>query len=292
MIGHLVRESSVGLPQRVSRLAAKGGAEMVLAEIERSRSDHVRRLYIEELAKRGTMPEVSMNRFIQAVADIRGDFEQRSAWHAVLETQAISPAQQVGILNAVAKMHSAFEQRSVLEKILPVLDEDAAVNQAFRSVMGKMQSDFEIRSTLAGMANANSLDPRRTMLILDSTVAIKSDFERASVLKATVKHLASGGNDAHAAYIRSAARLHSDYERRGVLVVLVENVALDRTGYSLALDATDPIASQHEKHIVLMAIAKTMPRDDSMMLRFREVAKRLGDHERQQVEKALVPASL
>ncbi|MEQ1516664.1 MAG: hypothetical protein ABL931_09270 [Usitatibacteraceae bacterium] len=287
MIAATIRELPQETSLRIARLQAKGGVAAVLSEIELINSDFARRNYVEHLVKLGPLDEKSQNRLIAAVARMRGDFERRNALLAVIDTQSLPPAQQVATLNAVAKMQSAFEQRSVLEALTPKLVAEPGVNNAWQLAIAKVHSDFEVRTILVRMAEREVNSPAQTEMVLVATQKIHSDFERATVLKAMVKHLPKSGETARAEFFRSANKINSDFERRGVLTALIESGDLDRSTYFPLLDSIGAINSGHEKHVALLTAAKRMPRDAELLGRYREVARRLGDHERGQVERAL-----
>ena len=89
------------------------------------------------------------------------------------------------------------------------------------------------------------------------------------------------------AYLHSARKIDSDFERRNALLALVERAKLDKNGYAAVLQAVGGMDSDFEVRNVLTAVAKKMPADNDLVTRYRRVARTLGDHERGQAEKAL-----
>ncbi len=287
MISSAMRELSIEPQRRVQRLHARGGAVAVLAEIERIHSDHSRRNHIEHFSRLGALDAKTLDRLLAAASPIHSDFELRNALLAVMETQTLAAAQQVAMLKAVAKMQSAYEQRSVLVPLAPKLGSEPDVARSWLAAVQTVHSDFEIRTILESMARRESLTAAQAGMVLDATMKIESDFERATALKAMVRHLVSARGSPLDPFFRSASKIHSDFERGGVLTLLVERVDLDRAGYAPLFAAIDAMQSNHEKQMVLVAVAKKMPRDQELASLFREVASRLSDHERGQVEAAL-----
>jgi len=287
MIGSTLRELPLDTESRVRRMHARGGVAAVLSEIERTHSDHARRDYSERLAKLGPVDEKSLDRFIAAISQIHSEYELRSTLLAVMSSQKLAPAQQAAMLNVVAKMQSAFEQRSVIEALTPTLGTEPVVTGAWLSAVGKIRSDFEVRTLLEGMARRDALSPATSEMVLVATRKMESDFERATVLKAMVKHLAHSGESSRAEFFRSTNKVHSDFERCGVLTTLIEHGELDRDTYFPLFESIGAIQSNHERQVALLAAAKLMPRDQELAARYRQIASRLGDHERGQVEKAL-----
>jgi hypothetical protein len=291
-IAKMLRETPTFTQQRLQRRYAKGGAAAVVTEIERIQSDPVRRDYIERLVKLGTLDDGLLGRLVGAVAGIKSEYDQRSAFQAVMGNQALSPPNQAAVLDAVAKMHSAFEQRGVLESLTSTLGREPVVIQAWLTALAAIHSDYDARMVLEDVAKREMLSGAQVEMVLQASMEIRSDFERAMVLKAMARHVGTAGVPALALFLRSAGKINSDFERRGVLTTLVERVDLDRPGYQQLLVAVAAIHSGFEKQLALEAIAKRMPRDPELVSRFREVARELSDHERTQAERGLDPLNL
>lgn len=286
-IATMSREMPMFAQQRLQRLYAKGGASAAVTEIGHIQSDSVRRDDIEYLVKLGALDDGLLGRLVGAVAAIKSDHEQRRAFGAVIGSQSLSPPNQAGILTAVSKMHSAFEQRGVLESLNPKLGSESVVMQAWQSAIAAMHSDFEVRTVLDGVANRKQLSVAHVEMVLQASMGIRSDFERATVLKGMARHMGTSGTPALPLFLRSAGKIDSDFERRGVLTTLVERADLDSPGYQQLLSTVAAIHSNFEKQVALVAIAKRMPRDPGLVSRFREVARGLSEHDRAQAEREL-----
>ena len=287
MIGEFNRESSAGAAQRVKKRYARGGINMVLDDLEAVRSGHTRLRQVEALVSLASLDEKSLERLINAVKAIDGDFEQRGALSAIIDKQILSAALQVATLHVIASMGSAFEQRSVLTALAPKLIDDGAVAQAWIKALGSMDSDFEMRAVIESLSRRNSLTPALISLTLQTTQKIDSDFERAASLRAMIRHLSATDQPQLEAFLASAQQIDSDFERCGVLVALVNRATLGTPGYVAVLKAVDGMDSDFEIKNVLTAVAKNMPANVELVSRYRKLARALSDHERGQAERAL-----
>jgi hypothetical protein len=287
MIASTLRETPIDAFARAHRLHAKGGADAVISEIERIQSDYARRVYCEALVEIAKLDEASKSRVLAAIAAMHSDFEKRSALLGVLKSQTLSVTQQAALLNSLAKMGSAFEQRNVLVAIAPSLSVDPIVTKAWQAAVSKVHSDFEVRTVVESVAARESVSAAHAEMAIDATMGMSSDFERAQVLKEMVKHLPATGGSVLPAFFRSVQKLHSDFERRGVLTALVGQVEMDRASYGPLFESIGAINSNHEKLQVLTALAARMPRDAEVVARYRAVARGLADHERGRAEQAL-----
>lgn len=287
MLPTMIRETDMDSGPRIKRLYTQGGAEAVLAEIERIQSDSARGRYIKSFAAAGPLDEKSLLRLLGITAKTESDFERRGALVALINTQALSSNQQIALLNIVATMDSSFDQRSVVTALASKLSTDAAVAQAWIAALDHIDSSFERRSIIDALARVETLTPWQIEMAIQSTRTIDSDFEHATALAALIKHLGKAAPAQIDAYLQSAQQIESNFERRSVLVKLVNRVTLDKAGYAAVLQAMRGMDSDFEICAVLTAVAKKMPADRELAARYRRTARELGDFQRAQAEKAL-----
>ena len=66
---------------------------------------------------------------------------------------------------------------------------------------------------------------------------------------------------------------------------------LGRHSLLAVLDAAEAIESDYECRALLVEVAHVMPADEQLVQRYREVAAKLSDYEREQAERALPGAA-
>ncbi len=283
----VIRETSINYEQRIKRIHTSGGADAVLAEIEKIETGFARGRYIEGLSKLAELDEKQVLRLIAAIEPMDSDFERRGALNAVIAKQNLSTTAQISAMNAIAKMKSSFEQRSALVSLTPKLAADPAVSQGWLNAASKIDSDFELRAAIDAMAKREPLAPVYLDAMIQATLSLDSDFEHASALSAIGRQMANATPAQVSAFMKSAQKINSDFERKNVLTNFVNRNTLDKNGMLAVLQAMDGMGSDFEIRSVLTTVAKRMPADSELVSRYRRAARKLSDHERGQAEKAL-----
>jgi len=282
----LLRETALESARRIRRIHAQGGADAVLTEIELIKSDHSRRIYLEGLTQFSALSDKQLHRLLAATADLDSDFEQRSALAVIIRTQPLEAAHQVSLLKNVAKMNSSFEQRGVLTALMPKLANDADVMRAWVDAVADIDSDFEMRSAIDALLRRDPT-PLQVDAALQATAHLDSSFEHATALVSLSRLMGHATPGQVGAYLNSARMIDSDFERRNALMALLNRAKLDKAGYADMLNAVSGMRSDFEIRTVLIAVAQKMPADGELVASYRRTAKRLGDFERGQAEKAL-----
>ncbi|MDI4635047.1 M56 family metallopeptidase [Pelomonas sp. V22] len=281
-------DTMVSADERVRKLFAKGGLEAVLTDLDKPRSDFDRRARIEALVglrEVGALTPAALDRVIAAVGAMGSDYDRRAAFVALLENQKLPATQQVALLDGTARIGSDFDRRTVLEALVPQQLEEGAVLQAWVKVMRSMGSDFDRRTAIEQLMDRKPLGKPTLDAALQVSTLLGSDFDRRTALQRIAPRLDLSTQVE--AYVQSASRMGSDFDQREALVTLIERGPLDKAATLLILDGTRNLGSDFELANVLKALAEQMPADAELLSRYRKVARRLSDHERGQVEKAL-----
>ncbi len=286
-IANFIRETGRNAEVRIRRIHQQGGAAAVLADIDRIQSNHTRSKYIRGLAAIGPLDESSLQQLLAAARKMDSDYELRQALQGVIEKQVLDASHQITVLQAVADMDSSYEQRQIMVALTPKLVADDAVAKAWLEAVSRIDSDYELRTVIETLSKRGAMTPAQLDLAIEATLRLDSDYEQATALTSLLRHLPKAGAAQVAAFVRSSAKIDSDYECSRVLIALLKTVKLDKDGISAVLQAADGIDSDYEKGNVLMAVAKNMPADADLIARYRRAARRLGDYERGQAEKAL-----
>ena len=81
--------------------------------------------------------------------------------------------------------------------------------------------------------------------------------------------------------------MSSDFERRTALVELIDEIDVDAADAAAILEAIAGIESDFEQRTAMVELAGSMPADEALIRRYRQIARGMGDFERGQAEKAL-----
>ena len=286
IIPAVMRESGFDAEVRAKRIHARGGADAVLDEIAKIHSDYSRRCYMTELAKLGALKDAQVGKALALIATMSSDYEIRESLNGLLASQTFSSASQIALLDVVAHMESDYEAREVLSALSPKLVLDAGVGDAWIKALAGIQSDYEARVAISTLAARSDLRPELVEGLLQAAAKIGSDYEMRTALSELAPHLKRTPQLA-SVYAKSVSAIGSDYERREALAALLKVVDVDANTSAALLDAIAGIDSDYECSTALIDLAARMPSDPALIKRYREIARKLGDYERGQAEKAL-----
>ena len=286
MLG-MASEQIYGSKARMQRLFARGGIELVLADVEKARDDGSRRRRIEALLSLGEQEDATLARVLALVAPMNSDFERSAALRSVLGHRTLSPDLQLGVLAALKGVDSDFERRQVLEALNAQLGDSPALLAAWQTALKPIDSDFELRSVIQNLMERPEPSPAQIDAALQACLQLKADFEHRSALEAVARRLKNPSTALVSVYAKSAQHIESDFERRAALSAMLERQPLERESYLALLDAAEGMHSDFERLSLLTAVAAHMPADRELIERYRQRARGLSDFERGQAEKAL-----
>lgn len=281
----LLRETAINADARGKAILAKGGPDALLADIARIRTDYAAARYLGVLFGNAKLDAAQLSRALAIAKGIESDFELRQALLAALKSQTLAPAQQVQVLKLSTEIGSDFEQAELLVAAVDRAAPRGEVLAAWRAAADEVGSDFEKRRVIEALLRHASQDSAVVVMALDSAHNIGSDFETREVLTRAAPHVTTA--PARQAYLRLAATIGSDFEMREALNALLGKGEVDAATAGAVLDALAGIGSDFEAGEVLKNLAEAMPADPALIERYRAAARRLGDYERGQAEKAL-----
>lgn len=219
----MFRESGWDAEARAARLLARGGPELLLAEVEHASGSFAKSTYLGLLLGSARLDAAQFDRALASAAAIGSDFELRTALVRALETQELDSARVAALVGTAQSLGSDFELRSVLERVAP-RGAEAGVTAAFLTATRRLDSDFERRSALVALLEQAQLDAAGLAGALDVAASLGSDFEKRTVLELMARSVA-GDPQLHRRY-REVARDMSDFERGQALRALDDATAL------------------------------------------------------------------
>ena len=285
ILPEVIRESAVGAPDRVKRILRQQGAGGALAEINKIRSDHSRRVYIENLLDYGSLNGEDLRESMRLGRKISSDGEKAGLLVAAAPHYQ-TPATRESFFDSVDSISSDGEHRRVLASVLERYGPDReTLALALRSAK-RISSDGEKATVLIQAADFRLMDDTARTNYFRAADSISSDGEHARVLSAVLKKNAD--KDILVRSLRSASGISSDGEKCSVLTeaaaVYVDDAIVRRAFF----DTAGTISSDGERHHALSALLK---KADWSADTLREVAKS-ASRMSSDGEKAAVLASL
>lgn len=285
-IVNLLRQSGIDAAKRIARIQSKGGVPAVLDEIELIRGDHARGLYLAALFEQPNLSAGDLDRALQLAAAMESDYSRRTALEVALARQTLTPERQVALLHTVAGFESDYDRRMLLVATAPLLATDDRALQAWFDALAACHSDYDTRMSLEAVLARDQLAPEALERVIAATVRMDSDYDRRATLEALAPRL--GDSQALArSYATAVKGIGSDYDRRAALEAQIEGSTLTPFSSAAVLDVVDVLGSDFDRGVVMQALAAKMPADAALIARYRASARKLDDHTRGQVERAL-----
>jgi hypothetical protein len=222
ILPELIRDQGLNAGPRAERILGKEGADGLLAEIRRIRSDGVKRFYLSVLfdkARLSTAQEAAAFRIIER--EISSDGDKSSLLRPLAASlDFTAPAIRDGYFGAASSISSDGDRRMVLLAALPRAQADAAALTALLGATAPISSDGDKSSVLTRSADAPALDaPAARDAWFRAAGSVSSDGDRSRALLAI---LARDGdrNDIAVAALESARHISSDGDKTRVLLAV------------------------------------------------------------------------
>lgn len=222
ILPELIRDQGLNAGPRAERILGKEGADGLLAEIRRIRSDGVKRFYLSVLfdkARLSTAQEAAAFRIIER--EISSDGDKSSLLRPLAASlDFTAPAIRDGYFGAASSISSDGDRRMVLLAALPRAQADAAALTALLGATAPISSDGDKSSVLTRSADARALDaPAARDAWFRAAGSVSSDGDRSRALLAI---LARDGdrNDIAVAALESARHISSDGDKTRVLLAV------------------------------------------------------------------------
>jgi Zn-dependent protease with chaperone function len=283
----MFRESGFDADARVARLLAKGGPDLVLAEVDLASSDHAKGAYLGRLLGTTTLEAAQLDRALASAARIDSAYELRRALEGAFRTQKLDGARWTRLLETARQIDSDYELAELLIPVAGRMPAEAGPVelQAWLDAAIEIGSDYELRRTLEAAAARPVEGAFLVSLLGRAAERLGSDYELRSMLESVAPRSADPA--VYGAYLAAARQLESDFERRSALEALLAEGKLDSPGLAGALDATAEMGSSHDKLTMLEKLARDVSSHPELERRYREVARELDDYERGAALRAL-----
>jgi hypothetical protein len=317
------RNTILAMPSRVRRLLTVGGAQAVLAEVEKVQSDYVARAYYSELLKQGSLSAEGVHQVIEhagrhldsdyelaelllkplddgspetlaiacaaATKSLDSDYERGRVLKSVVERDPLTRAAMQAVLAAAAGMGSDYEIAQLLVSVARRYPVDVESTPEFFAAVKTIGSSYEARRVLAQVVENGKRSPQTARAVLVSAAELQSDYERTELLRALARDEAwEMDGTATEAYVAAAADLGSDHERGRALTALLKRRGLDATAVCAVVAATASMSSDYDRAGILIDVAESHATNAEVRTALRRAAEDMSsDYERQRVLAAL-----
>lgn len=286
IVADMVRETALDADERVQQMLASGGVPAVLKEIGKIQSDYARGIYIKSLSAHGKLGLAEVTSVLGLIDPMNSDYERRNALAELGNAVRFDADQQKLVIGQAQKIDSDYERAELLLGLLPNLSPAEEVHDAWLQAANGFESDYEHRRTLTSLIEAGSNDGAILATVIDASRTIESGYERRELLTSAIT-AATSVDALAAAYVNAVDGIDGDYERREALMSLIHARGFGKASAMAVLNSAARVDSDYECREVLTALAAVMPNDSTVIARYREVARKLGDHERGEAESAL-----
>ena len=322
-IDRMIKHSGAFAKERVAKFLKRGGADAVLAEIDKlGKSSYTHRVYYTELTRQATLSESLLTRILQRVpAEMSSDYDKATLFIAIAQLPAVTEAHRVEIGRAVKSISSDYDQRRTLSAIMNGRPLPASVAAAVIDAAGSISSNYDRSLVLTEVAEKGGLTPATSAAYMALVRGMSSSYDQRRVLtavslqgalpegvaaeaiKATgamtssydqsetlIKLIERGGlNDASAdAFFQSASQISSSHDLSRVMRKVVEQPAASERLIEGVLRTAPRISSGHERANLLEAVASRARVTGNARQLYIAAAKGLGNHDENRALAALV----
>jgi tellurite resistance protein len=207
----------------LSALLAAGGLTPPVwrAVLETARaigSDYDKAELVLQAARAQVPATAVVDALVSVVDSMRSDYERHRALSALTRGGGLDAPTIDRVLEAAAHTKSDYELAGLLIETVDRVP-DTAARPAFLTVVGMIRSDSERGRVLKAVCHAGKPSPTALEGVVQASLAMTSDYERAGVLVAVA---ARGPLDdrLRAAYRDAVLRIHSDYYQNQALAAL------------------------------------------------------------------------
>jgi hypothetical protein len=250
----IVRRSGIGADSRVKSIYAKKGVGGVLDEIDLVGSDYARRLYFVALIDIARFDSSTVAPVVQRVAQkMTSDYDRRQVLEHVASRVKLDQRGAAAYVQAVAAMRSDYDQRQALTALTQSgapLDGDAA----FQAV-SHMRSSYDKRMVLTDIIGRGNLNADTRRALLKSAADIASDYDRRQVLTTYLQKLDVDAS-ARDAFFAAVDAMGSDYDRAETLVAFASRHPIDAATRPAFVASAERLRSSYDQNRVLAALVK------------------------------------
>jgi hypothetical protein len=285
----VIRRTGLGAAPRIQRILKQSGVTAVLSEITRIQDDSTKRIYIEELIRRGNLSAEQLGSALLQARKIGSD-EEKGELLVDLAPYFLKDNLREALFQAAGTIGSDEEHGRVLSELVK---RDAGSRETLRLAAksaGRIGSDEEKARALVDIAEHDKGSREVGRAIVNSANSVGSDEERHHILSVVLTD-AGGDREVLTDVLRSAAAIGSDEEKAAVLTDAVSHYAEADTVRKEFFNAAGRIGSDEERSKVLLALLKRPGLGDATLADAARCAESIGSDEQKAGVLASFPAA-
>ena len=265
----------VGAKARAERLYRKGGSSLVLAEVDKLKSDFTKSIYLDFLLSFSNLSQPELLTIVKKIGTaVNSDFEKAKLLKQNAPVFLSNAETSDAYLEAVKGINSDFEKANALKELL---NKSLSTGQ-FQQVLDATRSigsDFEKANVLKQTLDNNKLSAEQFTAVLKTISTIGSDFEKSNVLKTALDGNTAVGEqfDEALAVINS---IGSDFEKANVLKKVTSSGSKTERQWESLINAAATVGSDFEKSNVLIEIAHHIPESENLKAVYMKAAKTIS----------------
>jgi beta-lactamase regulating signal transducer with metallopeptidase domain len=284
-IEKLIRHSGAFAKERVARFLKSGGADAVLAEIDRlADSSYVRRVYYTELLKQAPPSDALLGRVLQRVpTELKSDYDKATLLTQAAQSSSMTDTHRVAIARAVKTISSDYDQRRTLTAILTTKPLAALVAAAVLEATASIRSNYDRSQVLVTVAESGGLTPATTPAFMEQVRSMTSSYDQRRVLTA-VSANSSLADVVGVEAVRTVGAMTSSHDQSTTLISLIERGGLTEASAPAFFESAARISSSHDLSRVLRKVVERPASSDRMIEGVLRIAPKVSSgHDRANV---------
>lgn len=292
ILPELVHSTRIGAESRVDRMYKQGGSRAVLADLAKMNSDYTKAGYISLLLQKNP-PRQDKALIIKTVgSDIDSDFHKAEIFKNNKESLLSNPKDMALFLQAVKTIESDFHKANLVKLILDNQLSEANTTQALE-LLATINSDFHKKEVLTGLLK-EPLNSRQVDLVSNRILPnFSSDFHKTEVLKALIRHQEDLSEDNINNILESIVAMKSDFHSAEALKYLLNKQQLSAANYATLFNALSKMQSDFHLAGIMKELMKAGNLNDYLDPMLKAVSRMDSDfHQAEILEELLRKAKL
>jgi hypothetical protein len=260
---------------RMERLYQEGGVTLLMAELKRTKADHVKRTYIEYILQKDSISKEQVSDIATIIGNTFGsDDDKRKMLEKICYRYLSDSTTAAAYYAAINTINSDNDKANALRHTLKEPLSNSTFNQ-FVKVAGTINSDNDKANLLKDVIHNGIFPGESYNEILDAINAINSDNDKANVLKMLVEKEIFTGEPFNR-LLEVIGKINSDNDKANVFKKLAaQNITHDEQWIAF-INKTAGIFSDNDKANVLVEISRKMPKSESVAAAFMATSKTLN----------------
>jgi len=262
VLSEIIRTTGIGASERVKKFYAKGGINVLLAEISLIQSNYVKSIYYDASFR---LPNLKTGEMALLINDAGNQVSSSYELSQILIGNASLYSKHtkalLAAIEAASKIGSSYNQSKVYKHLLTKADlSDTEIGEIIKK-MSKISSSYDKSKVLQAMIT-DDLSVQNVKLIIAEIGLINSSYEQSKVLKALFKSQSIEALDFNI-LLTAISKINSTYEQSSILRQLVTTKKLNLEQLNALAQASISINSSYEQSRFLKSLIAEQTLDEA-----------------------------